>query len=85
MLIRSLTACAVFVCLAVASQPTQASDSLDLSAYRGKVVLLDFWASWCEPCRRSFPWLNEMRAKYGDRGLVVSVEPSRRAEIHAAF
>jgi thiol-disulfide isomerase/thioredoxin len=71
MLIRSLTACVAFVCLAVASQQARASDSLDLSAYRGKVVLLDFWASWCEPCRRSFPWLNEMRAKYGDRGLVV--------------
>lgn len=39
--------------------------------YRGKVVLVDFWASWCGPCLRSFPWLNRMQAKYADRGLVV--------------
>src|SRR5665213_2325712 len=38
---------------------------------KGKVVLLDFWASWCEPCRRSFPWMNSLQAKYGDQGLMV--------------
>jgi len=70
-LIGSLTVSLVFASLLHAAEPTRNSDSLDLSKYRGKVVLLDFWASWCEPCRQSFPWLNEMRAKYGDRGLVV--------------
>ncbi len=49
----------------------RADDSLDLSEYHGKVVLLDFWASWCVPCRRSFPWMNEMQQKYGDSGLVI--------------
>ena len=48
-----------------------ADDLLDLNEYRGKVVLLDFWASWCVPCRRSFPWMNEMQQKYGDSGLVI--------------
>jgi thiol-disulfide isomerase/thioredoxin len=48
-----------------------AADTLDLGQYRGKLVLVDFWASWCAPCRHSFPWLNEMQAKYADRGLVV--------------
>ena len=48
-----------------------AASSLDLAAYKGRVVVVDFWASWCTPCRRSIPWLNQMRAKYGDRGLVV--------------
>lgn len=44
---------------------------LDLEEYRGSVVVVDFWASWCVPCRRSFPWFDEMQRKYGDAGLVV--------------
>ena len=48
-----------------------ATNDLELERYRGKVVVLDFWASWCAPCRQSFPWLNEMQAKYGPQGLVV--------------
>jgi len=44
---------------------------LDLSAFGGKVVVVDFWASWCTPCRRSIPWLNSMQEKYGEHGLVV--------------
>ncbi len=44
---------------------------VNIQDYEGKVVVLDFWASWCVPCRRSFPWLNEMHAKYGSDGLVI--------------
>ncbi|GAA0544212.1 TlpA disulfide reductase family protein [Rhizomicrobium palustre] len=50
--------------------PANAAD-LDLSAYKGKVVYLDFWASWCTPCRLSFPWLNELQRSNETRGLVV--------------
>ncbi len=44
---------------------------LNLADFKGKVVYLDFWASWCVPCRASFKWLNEMHDKYGTKGLVV--------------
>lgn len=44
---------------------------LTLSSYRGKVVLLDFWATWCVPCREETPRLVELQQKYGDRGLQV--------------
>lgn len=58
--------------LAFLAPTALASDEpLDLERFKGKVVVIDFWASWCAPCRQSFPWLNEMQAKYRDRGLVV--------------
>jgi len=44
---------------------------LRLSSYRGKVVLLDFWATWCVPCREETPHFVEMQQKYGDRGLQI--------------
>jgi cytochrome c biogenesis protein CcmG/thiol:disulfide interchange protein DsbE len=59
------------IILAVTPVVGNAADALDLSDYQGKVVVLDFWASWCVPCRRSFPWMNEMQEKYADDGFVV--------------
>jgi cytochrome c biogenesis protein CcmG/thiol:disulfide interchange protein DsbE len=52
--------------------PLVTSDGdISLDKLRGKVVYLDFWASWCVPCRKSFPWMNEMHRKYSDQGLVI--------------
>jgi cytochrome c biogenesis protein CcmG/thiol:disulfide interchange protein DsbE len=63
--------------------PAQAADplqGLDLSAYKGKVVYIDFWASWCGPCKLSFPYLQQMDAEYKKKGLqiiAVNVDHSR--------
>ena len=64
------TAASLAVLFATSILPSQAAP-LDLSAYRGKVVYLDFWASWCTPCHLSFPWMNEIQRQYGPEGLVV--------------
>jgi thiol-disulfide isomerase/thioredoxin len=45
--------------------------NVSLSSYKGKVVYVDFWASWCKPCRKSFPFLNEMHERYKKKGLKV--------------
>lgn len=45
--------------------------AVQLSAYRGRVVLLDFWATWCEPCREETPHFVELQDKYRDQGLQI--------------
>ena len=44
---------------------------ISLAQYKGKVVLVNFWATWCDPCRTEIPWLIDMQAKYGPKGFTV--------------
>ncbi|HXN22558.1 MAG TPA: TlpA disulfide reductase family protein [Candidatus Dormibacteraeota bacterium] len=48
-----------------------ALDAAAMDPYKGKVVLVNFWATWCEPCRVEVPWLIEFQQKYSDRGFTV--------------
>ncbi len=51
--------------------PDAKGDTVRLDKLRGQIVYVDFWASWCGPCRHSFPWMNEMQQKYGGKGLAI--------------
>jgi thiol-disulfide isomerase/thioredoxin len=44
---------------------------VSLADYKGKVVFLNFWATWCDPCRVEIPWLIDMQSKYASRGFTV--------------
>lgn len=70
---------------AVTNEPNDKLASL-FAQHKGSVIYLDFWASWCVPCRKSFPWMNDMVTKYKEQGLVVlSVNVDAQPELAAAF
>jgi cytochrome c biogenesis protein CcmG/thiol:disulfide interchange protein DsbE len=51
--------------------PTSDGKKLKLSSLKGKVVIIDFWATWCPPCRKGVPDLVELKKKYGKKGFEI--------------
>ncbi|HEX8874015.1 MAG TPA: TlpA disulfide reductase family protein [Nitrosospira sp.] len=65
-----------------ASLPDLQDNNQPLSQWLGKVMVVNFWASWCEPCRKEIPEFIELQEKFGDRGLVfvgIAVDQKERA------
>lgn len=55
--------------------------NVQLESFKGKVIYLDFWASWCQPCKNSFPWMSDMKKTYADQGfeiLAVNLDKDRK-------
>ena len=71
MIARLIAAIALVAVLPLASEPAD----LGLERYRGQVVVLNFWATWCAPCRKEIPLLTAVQRDYGPRGVQV-VGPS---------
>lgn len=95
---RLLVALFLFCCVpltSIAASPHEAAPDFsiqhgtlpaNMSGLKGKVVYLDFWASWCKPCRKSFPWMNKMQQKYAQQGFqIIAVNLDTEAELAAQF
>jgi cytochrome c biogenesis protein CcmG, thiol:disulfide interchange protein DsbE len=66
----------VFVLL---SAPILHAAEIDLSVHKGKVIYLDFWASWCGPCKESFPWMNDLAKNYPDvKVIAVNLDKEKK-------
>jgi thiol-disulfide isomerase/thioredoxin len=64
------------------SLPARDGATVSLAQYKGQVVMINFWASWCGPCRQEMPLLDNIYKKYGKMGFTligVNVEPDRKA------
>ena len=95
-ILKSLSFSAVFVFAAIFNLPVHAIDAdllapdfslpgvsseIKLSDFKGQLVYLDFWASWCGPCKKSFPWMNAMQSKYAAQGFkIIAINLDAKSE-----
>jgi thiol-disulfide isomerase/thioredoxin len=66
------------------SLPTR-NGTVTLDSLRGRVVFVDFWASWCVPCRASFPWMSDLKQRWGDTLAIVAIDLDKSREDAEAF
>jgi cytochrome c biogenesis protein CcmG, thiol:disulfide interchange protein DsbE len=91
--VAALGLIAVFATLSQSPTPEYAfstesltGDKVSLTDYRGKVVMLNFWATWCPPCRAEMPLIESTYEQYGKRGFIVlAVNNAERADQVASF
>lgn len=84
---RRLIALLVISLAIPAAAISQASPGdLDLAKYKGKVVYVDFWASWCGPCQESFPWMSALEKRMpADDFVLIAVNVDHEREKADAF
>jgi len=87
-ILKPLLIAALLISGAAAAESVSASKQLQtmLTAAKGKVVYLDFWASWCGPCRKSFPWMNKVQNRFKAQGFtVISVNLDKKQQTAQHF
>ena len=67
------------------AQNVPSNNVFDLQKYAGKVVYVDFWASWCVPCRASFPFMADMSEEFGEQLIIVAINVDENKRDALAF
>src|SRR5699024_2019923 len=70
--------------LQVVNHP-EGKESITLGDYKDKLIILDFWATWCAPCIKGFPKLNKLQNEFGDKVKILSVTTEDKEKIYTFF
>ncbi len=74
------------VSLKLSLQPALGGSTVDLSQFDGKIRVVDFWATWCPPCRAAIPWLNDLHQRYHAQGVeIIGISVDENAKALAGF